>query len=239
MTRLTTPIRLKRFVLLLIVFCPVVVFAQKAPEHTCRVLFLNGPDDGPEKLHLFDGTKSREVELPRMNFSQVYDLPSGPLNLRLLPSPPADPAKIPAAAPGVAVAEGIADFYLLVTSDPANPVCPVKMQVINANSDKLKLGQMLWFNLTKNVVGGTVGSEKLTIQGESRMTLDPPASGSQDYPVNLGFKIPGDEQLYPLCETKWHHDPRSRSVAFIVTENGIRSPRVLVFSDFREAKKEK
>lgn len=230
---------MKRLVPLLLVLWPIAIFAQKAPEHTCRVLFLNGPDDGPEKLHLFDGTKSREVELPRMNFSQVYELPPGPLNLRMLFSPPADPTRIPADAPGVAVAEGVVDFYLLVTSDPANLVCPVKMQVINANSDKLKPGQMLWFNLTKNAVSGTVGSKKLVIQGGSRMTMDPPTDGNEDYLVNLAFRIPGNEQLYPLCETKWHHDPRSRSVAFIVTENGIRSPRVLVFPDFREMKKEK
>jgi len=57
-----------------------------------------------------------------MNFSKVYQLPGGPLNLRLLPSPPDDPTKIPPTAPAVTVAEGIGDFYLLVTSDVANTV---------------------------------------------------------------------------------------------------------------------
>jgi len=177
---------------------------------------------------------SREVDLPRMNFSKVYQLPGGPLNLRLLSSPPDDPTKIPAAAPGVAVAEGLGDFYLLVTSDPANPVAPVRMQVINAGADKLKSGQTLWFNLTKDTVSGVVGTETLKIQPATRETLNAPATGNRDYPVKLYFRIPGNEHLYPLCETKWRHDPRSRSVAFIITENGARSPRVMVFPDFRE-----
>jgi hypothetical protein len=220
--------------LLLIFLLPAAALAATAPEHTCRILFLDGPDDAPQKLQLFDGAKCREVDLPRMNFSRIYQLPGGPLNLRLLPAPPADPAKIPPGAPGVIVAAGITDFYLLVTSDPANTIAPVRMQVINAGADKLKPGQTLWFNLTKNPVGGTLGSEKLAIQPESRAILDAPTTGSGDYPVKLFYRIPGDERLYPLCQTKWRHDPRRRSVAFIVTEPGRRSPRVMVFSDFRD-----
>ena len=217
---------------------PLLASAQKATEHTCRILFLDGPDNAPEKLQLFDGTKCREVDLPRMNLSKVYPLPAGALRLCLLRTPPEDPAKLPPGAPAVTVSEEVADFYLLVTSDPANPVAPVRMQVINAGSEKLKPGQLLWFNLTKNPVGGTVGSEKLVIQPGSRVTLDPPARGNQDYPVNLAFRMPGKDQLYPLCETKWRHDPRSRSLAFIITENGQRSPRVMVFPDYREPEPE-
>ena len=115
--------------LLIFLLLPAAAFAAKAPEHTCRILFLDGPDDAPAILQLFDGAKCREVDLPRMNFSKVYQLPGGPLKLRLLPDPPADPANVPPEAPGVTVAEGIADFYLLVTSDPANPIAPVRMQV--------------------------------------------------------------------------------------------------------------
>lgn len=226
--------------LCLIFLIPSLAFAQKkAPERTCRILFLDGPDSAPDKLQLFDGVKCREVDLPRMNFSKVYQLPGGPLNLRLLPAPPEDPAKIAPGAPGVAVTAGITDFYLLLTSDPANTITPVRMQVINAGADKLKPGQTLWFNLTPNAVGGILGTEKLVVQPNSRVIIDPPATGNHDYPVNLTFRLPGNERLYPLCETKWRHDPRSRNVAFIIAENGHRSPRVMVFPDYREPKAEK
>ena len=219
--------------LCLLFFAPCAALAQQAPKHTCRILFLDGPDNAPEKLQLFDGNKCREVELPRMNFSKVYELPAGPLNLRLLPAPPADPTKIPPEAPGALVAEGITDFYLLVSSDTTNTIVPVRMQMINAGSDKLKLGQTLWFNLTKNIVGGTLGSETLKIQPDARVVLNAPATGNIDYPVKLFFRIPGNEHIYPLCQTKWRHDPSSRYVGFIINENGQRSPRVMVFSDFR------
>lgn len=214
-----------------------VAFGQSAPKHTCRILFLDGPDSAPETLHLFDGTSSQEVDLPRMNFSKVYELPAGDLVLQLLPGPIEDPEMVPAGAPSAKVPASVGDFYLLLTSDPANKVAPVRMQVINASSERLKRGQMLWFNLTKNTIGGTVGSEKLVIKPGSRTTLDPPAGTNTSYPVDLAFRIPGKEHLYPLCETRWNHDPRSRSVAFIISKEGVRTPRVMVFPDYREPQK--
>ena len=222
---------------LLLLLVPAVAFAQqKGPKHTCRILFFDGPVSAPEKLQLFDGTGCREVDLPRMNFSKVYDLPQGALQLSLLPAPPADPTQLPPGAPSVVVAEDVTDFYLLVTSDPANTVAPVRMQIINVGGDRLRAGQMLWFNLTKNTVGGTVGSEKLVIQPNSRVILNSPATANKDFPVNLSFRMPGDEKLYPLCETKWRHDPRSRSVIFINADPAARSPRVMAFPDYREPK---
>ncbi|NNC90443.1 MAG: hypothetical protein HKN82_18460, partial [Akkermansiaceae bacterium] len=174
------------------------------------------------------------VDLPRLNFSKVYKLRPGALTLHLLSRPLSDPEHIPAGAPSVAVPAAVIDFYLLVTSDPANKVAPVRLQLINANSDRLKRGQMMWFNLSPNPVGGTVGGRKLVIKPGSRQVLDPPARGNTNYPVDLSFRIPGKEHLYPLCETKWLHDPRSRSVVFIIPRPGVRTPRVLVFPDYRE-----
>ena len=234
-----TPLKLLHHLICSLALSSAAFAQQKGSKHTCRILFFDGPENAPEKLQLFDGAECREVDLPRMNFSKVYELPPGAIRLSLLPAPPADPAKLPPGTPSVAVAETVLDFYLLVTSDPANTIAPVRMQVINASADKLGAGQMLWFNLTKTTVGGTVGTEKLVIQPNSRVILNPPASANQDFPVNLAFRMPGDEHLYPLCETNWRHDPRSRSVVFINAENGVRAPRVMVFPDFREPKSSK
>ncbi|BCX46254.1 hypothetical protein HAHE_01620 [Haloferula helveola] len=211
-----------------------VASAAPGAKHTCRILFLDGPDDAPRTLHLFDGATSREVDLPRLNLSDVYDLPGGPLTLRLLPEPPADPEKIPAGAPSVSIASEAGDFYLLLTSDPQNKIAPVKIRAIDASTDKLRAGQMLWFNLTQSMVGGTIGSEKLVLKPGTKVTLNPPAKGNDNYPVLLDYRIPGKESLYPLCETSWRHDPRSRSLAFVVPGKNGRTPRVMAFPDYRE-----
>lgn len=168
-----------------------------------------------------------------MNFSRVYELPAGPLKLFLLPSSLADPAKLPSAAPAVMVPETMPDFYLLVSGDPSNTVAPVRMQVIDAGEDKLKRGQMLWFNLTSYAVGGTLGTRSLAIAPGTRAVLDAPAGRSEEYPVNLSYRITGDKRGYPLCETKWRHDPRSRTLVFIIAQGGHRGPQVMGFTDYR------
>jgi hypothetical protein len=153
----------------------------------------------------------------------------------MLPTAPAKPDDVSPDAPKVAVAEAVSDLYLLVSTDPANKIAPVKLQIIDVDSSKFKRGEMLWFNLTANSVGGQVGSEQLAITPNSRTILKSPAAGSEDYNVNLSFRIPGDERLHPLCETKWLHDPRSRTVLFVIAQNGSRNPRVLGFPDYRDA----
>jgi len=225
--------------LLLLLLLPCTVTAAPAPARTFRILFLEGPDSAPQTLQLFDGKSSTEVDLPRMNFSKVYPLRPGTLKLSLLPTAIDDPEKLPEGAPSVVLPESSTDFYLLLTSDPSNKVAPVRIQAINADPSRLKKGAMLWYNLTDLTVGGTVGSRKLVIAPLSSKTLEPPASGNTDYPVDLAFRIAGKEANYPLCETKWRHDPRSRSLAFIIANEGYRSPRILVFPDFREQEQRK
>ena len=220
-------------ILLLSIVCGPVIAQEKQKSRTCRILFLEGPDSAPNTLHLFDGTQSQHVELPRLNLSPVYQLPSGNLTLSLLPEPPSDPAKLPNGAPSVKVPEAVADFYLLLTSDPANQVAPVSMRVINPGMERLRPGQMLWFNLTEHQIAGRIGTRKLSMQGRSSVTLDAPATGPDDYPVDLAYRLAGNDAVYPICETKWRHDPRSSSLAFVFAKPGIRTPRVLVFPDFR------
>lgn len=221
-----------RFIHLLPLLLTASALAEGA--RTCRILFLAAPEQAPGTLHLFDGTATREVELPRLNFSPVYHLPAEARVIHLLPAAPAAPGEIPPGAPAAAVPGSVTDFYLLVSSDPANAIAPVKMQIIDANMDKFRQGQMLWFNLTANRVGGRLGSTALDLDPNSRKITGAPASRNEDFLVNLSYRMPGNERLYPLCETKWRHDPLSRTVLFVLPQQGNRTPRILGIPDCRE-----
>jgi len=223
----------KTFFLSLSILIFLVAMAGNASGRTCRIVFLNGPDGPPESLQMFDGAAFQEVELPRMNLSPVYKLPEGDLNLRFFSSPPGDPTKLPEGAPAVKVLEAMTDFYLIVTSDPKNEIAPVRVQAVSADSTQLGRGEMLWFNLTEKRVGGVIGSEKLDIKAGDRKVVGEPRSGRGDYPAELYFRIEGDDFIHPLCETIWRHDPRSRSLVFVINEGGRRVPRIVSFSDFR------
>lgn len=222
-----------RLLLLFFLACSLAA-AQGTGKRTCRILFLDGPDEAPQTLFLFDGTNSREVELPRLNLSQVYQLPGGPLRVHLLAKPPADPKALPAGAPSADVPETAGDIYLILSHDPSNPAAPVRIQVIDASSGKLRTGQMLWYNLAPHEVGGVIGSQRLTMKANSRTILDAPASGAADYDVKIAHRPAGAPDWQPVCETKWLHDPRSRSIVFVLGDDSPRTPRVMMFTDYRE-----
>lgn len=228
------------FALILFLLLPLPSLAkEKAADRTCRVLFLARPENAPKSLFLYDGKTSQEVELGSMSFSPIYPLPPGDMNLTLLTKPPMTAESnssptIPNGAPRVKVNEAVTDFYLIITSDPSNPVTPVRMQVINANSDRFKKGQMMWYNLTDSVVVGMIGSDKLRIQPNSREILDAPTNRSEDYPVNIHYIPKGKERSEPICQTRWLHDAHSRSVIFVIKEPNRIAPRIIGISDFRE-----
>lgn len=227
-----------RLLIILLAVIPAIAGAQSGKGRTCRILFLGAPAGAPEKVHLFDGEASQEVELPQMNLSPVYDLPKGPRVLRLMPNAPASPEEVDPAAPKIQIRENVTDFYLIVSVDPDNKVLPVKMKVIDADSSKFKRGQQLWYNLTPFKVGGVLGSQKLVMDPNSRKVVKAPANGNEDYNVKLSYLKPGDERVFPLCETQWRHDPTARALQFVVTQGGSTTPRVLGFEDHRTAKKE-
>jgi hypothetical protein len=224
-----------RQLLFLLCLLPAFAAGESKGPRTCRILFLGAPADAPEKLQLFDGKSCQEVELPQMNLSPVYRLPGGPLAIRMLATPPAKPEEVNPAAPGATLAEAVMDFYLLVSSDPTNKVVPIKLQVIDVNAANFKQGEMLWFNLTASSVGGQLGSQQLAMAPNSKAIVKAPAAKNEDYNVNLSYRMPDNDKLYPLCETKWLYDTRSRSLFFIISQEGSRTPRVLGFPDYRDA----
>jgi hypothetical protein len=82
-----------------------------------------------------------------------------------------------------------------------------------------------------------IGTRKLVIGPNSRLVLDAPASQAEDYPVSIHFTPPGQGRAEPLCETNWTHQPKSRSVYFILNARGNPIPRVMGFPDFRTGDK--
>lgn len=216
------------------------ILSAQDDGHTCRILFLNAPPQAPGKYYLFDGENSQEVTLPRLSFSPVYKLRPGDIKIWLLTSPVGKPEEVPPGAPSVMVNASTKDFYLLVAPDPANSVLPLRMHTVNANYDKIRLGEMLWINLTPKQLAGKIGRSSLNLGPNDSALVREPASSPGDYPVEIYFRVPDDDRTHPLIESQWRHDPRSRCVVFVYDEGRRRAPRVMSFSDFRlpEEKKE-
>ncbi|MEO5916399.1 MAG: hypothetical protein ABIS50_19340 [Luteolibacter sp.] len=233
---------MKRLLLLTFLFCPLLACPlqaaakEKAPKRVCRILFLNPPADAPEKLFLFDGAKSREVQLSGMNLSETQEIPAGDADLYLTPALVAKPGEIPSGAPTAKLPASFGDFYLVVTSDPANTVAPVKIQILDSGKQKFKKGQILWYNLTSSKIIGDLGTKKLDLGGNAQAVVEEPAKENESFDVNLSYLAPDDPTPHPLTQTQWVHDPRSRMVMLVYADGENAVPQLTGVKDFRETK---
>lgn len=206
--------------------------AQTKGKRICRIVFPERPNDAPKVAYIFDGKKSLAVTLPSMNFSEVIELPSGELTLLMTSSEITDPENLPPGAPMLRIAEGVGDFYILVTPDPPNATLPLKMNLVDTGGGKLKPGETLWFNLTEHRIVGKLGESRMSVNPKGRTVSASPVKASGYYRAELGYQRGGEGAFHRITEQHWWHDTGSRHVGFMVNTGG-KLPRIYYFRDFR------
>ena len=223
--------------LFLVISCLPCLAQGKEKERTCRIIFLGRTSESPEKAYLFDGTKSHEVLLSDMNFSEVVQLPVGGLVLGMTPEPVAEPEEFPADAPVLAIPEGLTDFYVIVVNDPSNKLLPIRMQAVDAGTS-LKPGQTLWINLTTHAIAGKLGKESLTIPAGAKVIGKAPLAASGYYRAIFAYQPEGSGEFQPVMRKSWWFDATSKNLGFVVNSGG-RVPKIFTFRDHRvpEARK--
>ena len=96
---------------------------EKEKKRTCRILYVQRPDDAPTEAYLFDGKQSHKVLLPSLNFSEVIELPTGDITVGLN-SDSVDAAEaFPEGAPTAKIPEQMNDLYLLLYKIPPTRCC--------------------------------------------------------------------------------------------------------------------
>ena len=225
-----------RFIALVLTLgCSLSAFGEQvnAKNRTIRILFLNAPADAPRKLFLYDGQTSQQVEMSHMNLSIPYNISTDSRDLILLKNAVDSSEEVPKKAPRVTLPQHMSDAYLICLSDPGNEVAPVKVYAVDATMDKFNLGQMAWFNLTPHSIVGKIGDQKIDLSPESKAIIDKPMAKHGSYPVILSYVMKGDPSVWPICQTRWQHNPKSRQLVFVFNEGNQRLPRIRGFEDIR------
>jgi hypothetical protein len=215
-------------------FC---ALARETPGRTCRIVFPDRPADVPKSLHLFDGNTSQEVQLPNMNFSPLYKLAAGAIQLKLLTAKAEDPKAVPPDAPSVEIPAEYVDFYLLVSRDPKNKTAPLNLKAINLENGKFNPGQTLWINESDKIIKAELGGHILSLEPQSSKIADSPLSNqgvptSGYYKAGFMYQIPGEGAFAPITEQNWWHDAASRHLGFMVNAGG-KLPKIYFYRDFR------
>lgn len=199
-------------------------------DRACRIIFPDRPRDAPTEVHLFDGTASRKVELPSMNFSEVIHLPPGELVLGMSAAPVAETGQLPPGAPATKITANVGDFYLIVVSDPDNKVLPLRMLPVDSGKERPEPGQTLWINLTVHAISGTLGNESLDVPAGARVLAKAPLPANGYCKAEFRYQLQSKGEFLPLQHKSWWFDTKSRNLGFII-DSGGRLPRIFTFRD--------
>jgi hypothetical protein len=230
---LTTPYQMKFLFIAVSVFASLPVFSEGLEEkRICRIIFVDRPHDAPKEAHLFDGTASRKVELPSMNFTESVSLPAGELTLMLTPDSVEKAGNFPPEAPTAKVAAQVKDFFLIVVSDPDNRILPVRMLPVEQGVESPEPGQTLWINLTEHKISASFGSESLEVSAGDKVLGKAPLAANGYFKAEFLYQPQSEGEFLPLMKKSWWFDATSANLGFII-DSGGRLPRVFTFRDFR------
>ncbi|MFU8771891.1 MAG: hypothetical protein ACNA8H_05665 [Anaerolineales bacterium] len=209
--------------------------AQEQTKRTCRILYVADSSETISEAYLFDGTTSQKLHLPKMNFSEVIELPTGDLKLSLLSEPGNAPGGFPESAPAVNLTDKVTDFFLLVTGDPDNTYLPVKLTLIDISNNRLKPGETLWINYTDNKISAVLGEDELTILPMKRAISRSSLKKSGYYKAEFTYQREADGDFLPIMRKSWWHDSSSKNLGFIV-QTSARLPKIFTIRDHRNIK---
>lgn len=193
----------------------------------CKVkaIFVQPPDDVPEKAILVVGKKFLEIELPQRNFSPEVELPADEMLVGVLTTRPEKP-EIPPGAPNFKIPETWTDCILLFFPDPTNKVFPAKIIPVNTSAANFPLGHTVIFNVSFATVVAKFGDITTQIKPGQSVTVKPPRSGSGAYPVAIDCTSPGDTTPVALCRSTWQHEAGARQILFVTPMPQKKNPRV-------------
>lgn len=191
-----------------------------------RAIFVQPPDDVPEKAVLVVGENYLDIELPQRNLSPEVTLPAGALVVGVLPDKPAAQSELPAGTPNFKIPETWTNCILLFFHDPSNKVFPAKIIPVNASSADFPLGHTLIFNVSSATVAAKFGEIVARVKPDQSVSVKPPRSGSGAYPIAIDCAYPGDKEPIALCRSTWQHEANARQILFITPLPGQKIPRV-------------
>lgn len=228
---------MNHLIAIFLLFSVPLMFAQEIgkeeePKRTCRLIWTNKPVDAPQEAYIFDGKKSHKTLLPSLNLSEVIELPIGEINLGLIEQGIDDPELFPVGAPSLKIPANYRDIYLFLTSDPSNEIFPAKIEAINIEKDKLKVGHTLWVNMSDDNIGTKLGNVRVIIPAKKMAITTPPLDKSGYYLAEFAYQRDAKGDYQPIMKKSWWFDETSRNIGFILNK-GAKMPEIFMIRDRR------
>lgn len=186
-------------------------------ERPVQILYCHAGADAPSEASLYsEGSLVAQVELPRDNFSESFEIPKGDIKFSFLPGALEKGAQVPEDAPSVDISAKWEKILLLVIEDNENATMPIRVQAVDASDKVFRPGSIYMNNFSEVEVVGTIGDKEIVLNPGDAKVLKRPVSKAGSYPVKLEKRMPGEDSKQRFIRQMWVYDEEVRQVLFIL-----------------------
>jgi len=202
-------------------------------QRTIRVLHYGAPQEAKLKEVFFYGghqdiKKAHRVELSSWIISEPISIMTATQRLSILDRQLSQDETLPQGGAQVDLSDGWSDTLILLCHAPESSPLPLKVQKINLSKDVFAEGEILWLNLSKVQLIGTVGGKKLALKARDKKVTQSPAKNAI-YPVKVQLIPPGAQRPRGLINQMWTYTKGKRSLVFITPQE---HPRYATYKAF-------
>jgi len=231
-------------VIIILMMCAAAAVAQRAG----KVLYYQAGVDDPQHAYIYqngypvlNGGAQLKQELPRWNFSKVFEIAPQTVTLTFHPEPLDLAEQMPMKAPKVTIPEEWERFLILCVKDPKNKYMPIKLYAINASNNAFKPGDLYFINFTDVRVEGKLGESTLVLPPYKKVNVDGKGTtNGRDCVARLNYLNAKTGESKPFIRQSWGHTGTVRRVVFIFKKpNGRLSYYVTSIQDFENTAERK
>lgn len=191
-------------------------------------MYFNASDDEPKEafVYQFKNTDKPEeidaaqkVYLPRLNFSEDFDILPSTTKLVFLSKELVD-GELPATgSPSVTFPETWSKILILAFIDVENTTLSIKLKAINASPDVFDNGETYFVNLTSNYVYGMFGRDEVMVKPGKTAISRNPADDKKSIFIKLDLRSQKTEKGRTFIRQMTRDEPLFRRVIFIYPKN--------------------
>ena len=227
---------IRYFTCLLVLVAGLAAAPEASSSRSLRLVYVQAPEDAPEKIFLVAGSVIKEIALPRMSLSpQRLDLPAGPVRVFAATKAPTRDNPLPADAPFVDIPETMSSVLVVLLPDGKSGPLGFQMLPVEFSRSAVPEGAVMWFNLTERTLFAKLGSAQGVIAPRRSGVVMPSGKPGDSYVVMVDLSTDaGSAETVPLMRTRWSKQLRRRDLQFVINDATRIFPRVVCIPEVME-----
>ncbi|MEO0040269.1 MAG: hypothetical protein RIS38_1217 [Verrucomicrobiota bacterium] len=231
---------IRYFSCLLVLVAGLAAAPEASSPRALRLVYVQAPENAPEKVFLVAGKVTKEIDLPRLSVSTSrLDLPAGPVRVFAATQAPTRDNPLPSDAPFVDIPETLGSVLVVLLPNGKSGPLGFQMLPVEFSQKAVPEGAVMWFNLSDRTIFAKHGSSQAAVAPRRSGTVVPSGKSGDSYQVMVDLAPEaGESETVPFLRARWTKEARRRDLLFVVADTDRRFPRIICVPELMEPEPE-